>query len=91
VSCKLTRLLSLLAVGGVLASCGGVQGKLRTQASYDLNCPRGELRIKKVADHTMSVEGCGVGRTYMEQCLGAKGTPEYKCEWVMDSDVRREK
>lgn len=71
--------LALCATG-----CGGVQSELRTRASYDMNCPRGELRIKKFPDGKMYVSGCGVDKTYSQQCLGAKGTPDYKCEWIMD-------
>jgi len=73
--------LALLA----LAACGGVQPELRTRASYDMNCPRGELRIKKVDDHTMAVSGCNVDRTYVLECPKAKAGPDSKCEWIMDS------
>jgi len=37
--------LALLA----LAACGGVQPELRTRASYDMNCPRGELDTQPAA------------------------------------------
>lgn len=82
------RVLALLLALGAIGACGGVQTALRTRASYDLNCPRGELRIKKVDAHTMTVEGCGVERTYVESCDAVKSSPTHTCEWIADGSPR---
>lgn len=82
------RALALLCAAGAMGACGGVQTALRTRASYDLNCPRGELRIKKVDAHTMAVDGCGVERTYVESCDAVKSSPTRTCEWIADGSPR---
>jgi hypothetical protein len=70
--------------------------QLRRRASFDLDCPEGELEVVELDERTKGVRGCGRRATYIEHCdrvyteqtIGAQSsgsTAKTDCTWVMNS------
>ena len=75
------RTWPLLVLVGALLACGASSAdKLRDRASFDLDCPKSKLQLKKLDSRTAGVRGCGQRATYVEVCDGAS------CTWVLNSD-----
>jgi hypothetical protein len=63
--------------------------QLLSRASFDLDCPRNNLRTVTIDDRTVGVRGCDQRVTYLEQCDRDRyGNPE-NCTWVLNTDARR--
>ncbi len=78
------KLVSLLLVGLVAASCSASQEQLRIRAAYDLACPKEQLSVEKVARHRYAVEGCDRRKIYVERCSEAPGSFDPKCMWATE-------
>jgi hypothetical protein len=90
------KLASFALVAATLAACAETSdstlAKLKTRASFDLQCPKSQLKTIELDDRTRGVTGCGQQATYVEQCesnsLGGMSI-EGECTWVLNTDARR--
>jgi hypothetical protein len=76
------RAVFVLAVGGCVATASAKQ--LTSRASFDLSCPSGTLRYKRIDERTQGVLGCGKRAIYVESCGGGEGT---SCTWVLNGTI----
>jgi hypothetical protein len=95
------RLVSLAMVGALIG-CAGSQTKVEEkpkpvhpvvkQASFDLNCPRPELRYLQIAPDQWGAVGCGKRARYKRHCQqrvadGHGVRFEDHCSWMLDSPI----
>jgi hypothetical protein len=77
----------------VWASCFAIQvsgcvsseqmdAKLRTRASFDLDCPSQDLEIMELDTATRGVSGCGRHASYIGLCQN------FECTWVQQGAAR---
>jgi hypothetical protein len=70
--------------------CGASVDQLRSRASFDLQCPEGQIQTTQIDDRTIGVRGCGQQATYVESCANPTanfGTGS-DCTWVQNTDSR---
>ncbi len=85
--------LALVACGPEMYATGDATlDQLKSRASFDLDCPKSELRTTTIDDRTRGVSGCGQRVTYVESCdrVGNWGAKD-NCTWVQNTDSRRHK
>jgi hypothetical protein len=63
--------------------------QLLSRASFDLDCPRSQIRTFTIDDRTAGVRGCGQRATYVEQCDHDRFGSPMDCTWVLNADARR--
>ncbi len=54
--------------------------ELFSRASFDLNCPREELRTVQIDARTRGMSGCGHRAAYVKTCSDGD------CTWVLNGD-----
>ncbi|MEM1033543.1 MAG: hypothetical protein AAGN82_24625, partial [Myxococcota bacterium] len=76
----------LAAAASSLAGCGGVGAspeQLLSRATFDLECPAPEVRVRDLGDRQRGVEGCGRRLAYVEVC---EQRPDGShCAWVINA------
>ena len=83
------RPLALFSVLLTAAACEATvtpSAQLVQRASFDMHCPRNQIRIVEIDDRTDGVQGCGQRATYIEVCEGSFGD----CTWSLDATSRRQ-
>jgi hypothetical protein len=58
---------------------------LANKASFNLNCPKSQLRYHKLSERQYGVSGCGVRSTFIYVCrksTGPGGWGSDKCDWI---------
>ena len=78
-------LVLLVGFAGGCASFGANQADLGRRASFDLNCPEGQIRTVDLGGGSQGVEGCGKRATYVEKCDGQPGYMGTTCGWVLNN------
>ncbi|MEO7729358.1 MAG: hypothetical protein ABIY55_00160 [Kofleriaceae bacterium] len=64
--------------------------QLTSRASFDLSCPSGTLRYKRIDDRTQGVLGCGKRAIYVENCDGPRDRMQTSCTWVLNGAIEAE-
>jgi hypothetical protein len=79
-------LFGMLLLGATLLACGADEvEQLRARSSFDLQCPKDQLRMVRIDDRTVGVTGCGTRAVYVESCSFDD------CTWILNSDGKRAK
>jgi hypothetical protein len=92
---RCARTASLFAfVGSVVVSgCAGYEdaelATLKTRASFDLDCPKSEIKTVTIDDETRGVIGCGQRLTYVQVCQKQHDFGDNDCNWILNTDSRR--
>jgi hypothetical protein len=63
--------------------------QLVDRASFDLDCPRSEIKTVTLDDRTRGVSGCGKQMTYVESCDRDNFGNKENCTWVLNTDSKR--
>jgi len=83
------RAVFVLAAGSsCVATATATQ--LTSRASFDLNCPTGTLRYKRIDNRTQGVLGCGRRAIYVENCDGPRDQGTTSCTWVLNGAIETE-
>ena len=76
-------------MAGVLGGCAhATVEQLRKRASFDLDCPEGQITLVEIDPRTTGVRGCDRKATYVETCetgSGDYGTYRTNCTWVLNA------
>lgn len=91
-SVKVRALVLLLLPVSCAATGDSTLSQLRTRASFDLDCPKSQIKTVTIDERTRGVKGCGQRATYVHQCepITWNGTTiDEKCTWVLNADSRR--
>lgn len=72
----------MLTASVLLAACGGWKDRLLQRATFDLNCPRSEIKADLLSDGVAGVTGCGQRATYIDHCGGYMNL---NCNWALNS------
>jgi hypothetical protein len=80
--------VGLLAVPFFLFACieHATPEQLKTRASFDMDCPKSEIKYVDLDDKTRGVSGCGQHTTYVEVCSQDSGGQT--CTWVLNTDAK---
>jgi hypothetical protein len=69
--------------------CGASVDQLRSRASFDLQCPEGQIQTTQIDDRTVGVRGCGQQATYVESCANPQAMGSLQdCTWILNTDNR---
>jgi hypothetical protein len=60
---------------------------VKKRASFEIDCPKSEVKAFWIDDKTIGVKGCGQKLVYVQACRGQGITEE--CQWILNSDSRR--
>lgn len=69
--------IACLSISSIVAchSTARDSDMLISRATFELKCPRSQLRWTDLGEDTVGVEGCGARRTYLWVCSGT-------CRWI---------
>ena len=79
---KSGRFLAVCLIGAAsqVAACGPsvqqMESKLVSRASFDLDCPEGEIELTELDQATRGVSGCGRRASYIGICQ------YFECTWI---------
>jgi len=84
----------VLIVGVVGVGCAGYEDEelstLKTRASFDLDCPKADIRTVTIDDETRGVNGCGKRAAYVHVCRKEHDFgSEEQCNWILNSNSHR--
>jgi hypothetical protein len=85
-------LVALVAPLGCAETHESMLSRLKTRASFDLQCPKSQIKTVTLDDRTEGVRGCGQQATYVQQCEATtlRGTTIGEdCTWVQNTDAKR--
>jgi hypothetical protein len=58
---------------------------LQRRAAFELDCPPDQIRVVRIDDRTVLVQGCEQRATYVETCEHSGQYNEFgECHWVLD-------
>lgn len=78
-----SRIILCVTIGSLLlTACGGWKERLLNRATFDLDCPQGEIHAELLSDGVAGVTGCGQRATYVDHC---RGYMNLNCNWTLNS------
>jgi hypothetical protein len=80
---------TLVACTPILDTSEASRDQLLSRASFDLDCPRNQIRTVTIDDRTVGVRGCDQRGTYIEQCDHDRFGGPVDCTWVLNTDAHR--